>query len=376
MPRWITRKCTIEFLTPAFLGGAEQSGQWRTPPFKALLRQWWRVVYAAGHQYQVDLGKMREEEGRLFGNAWLEKEANGRKETAASRSLVRLRLSRWEQGGLRSWQNLDRPPVRHPEVPQPVGPHLYLGYGPLTYDRQQQQTALKAPPCVDVGERAEFQIACPEDQEAAIRTTLALLDRYGAAGGRSRNGWGSFHLIPADGAWPALNLPLRDWRQALELDWPHCIGKDEAGPLIWRTVKEYGDWKELMRDLACLKIAVRTQFQWSGQTPDQRHWLAYPVTNHGVPPWGNQARLPNQLRFKVRCVDADPKRLIGVVYHMPCQPPPSFAPAVPAVVKVWEQVHTLLDKLGKPAGQRRLPSSLNGAVIHQLAQLMLQRIPE
>ena len=29
----------VKFLTPAFLGNAEQSGQWRTPPFKALLRQ-------------------------------------------------------------------------------------------------------------------------------------------------------------------------------------------------------------------------------------------------------------------------------------------------------------------------------------------------
>jgi len=34
----------VEFLCPAFLGNAEQNGQWRTPPFKALLRQWWRVV--------------------------------------------------------------------------------------------------------------------------------------------------------------------------------------------------------------------------------------------------------------------------------------------------------------------------------------------
>lgn len=37
----------VTFTTPAFLGNAEQSAQWRTPPFKALLRQWWRVVYAA-----------------------------------------------------------------------------------------------------------------------------------------------------------------------------------------------------------------------------------------------------------------------------------------------------------------------------------------
>ncbi len=36
----------VAFTTPAFLGNADQQAQWRTPPFKALLRQWWRVVHA------------------------------------------------------------------------------------------------------------------------------------------------------------------------------------------------------------------------------------------------------------------------------------------------------------------------------------------
>src|SRR5690606_24563642 len=62
-------KYQVRFLTPAFLGNAEQSGQWRTPPFKALLRQWWRVAYAASGGFNVDVLKMRQEEGLLFGNA-------------------------------------------------------------------------------------------------------------------------------------------------------------------------------------------------------------------------------------------------------------------------------------------------------------------
>lgn len=32
----------LRFQTPAFLGNAQQQGPWRTPPFKALLRQWWQ----------------------------------------------------------------------------------------------------------------------------------------------------------------------------------------------------------------------------------------------------------------------------------------------------------------------------------------------
>ena len=38
----------ISFNVPAFLGDAEQKSAWRTPPFKALIQQWWRV--AVGHR--------------------------------------------------------------------------------------------------------------------------------------------------------------------------------------------------------------------------------------------------------------------------------------------------------------------------------------
>lgn len=40
MPSMTMRHFTLRFLTPAFLGDAEQNGRWRTPSLKALLRQW------------------------------------------------------------------------------------------------------------------------------------------------------------------------------------------------------------------------------------------------------------------------------------------------------------------------------------------------
>lgn len=47
------------FTTPAFLGGAEpQQGHWRTPPFKALLRQCWRIAYSAAARHAVDVKRM------------------------------------------------------------------------------------------------------------------------------------------------------------------------------------------------------------------------------------------------------------------------------------------------------------------------------
>lgn len=338
-PHWITRKYTLEFLTPAFLGGADQSGQWRTPPFKALLRQWWRVVYAHQYGFQVNPLEMREAEGKLFGNAWL---TDNRGETAASRSLVRLRMERWNAGGMKTWAG-EAETVTHPEVNQPIGPHLYLGYGPLTYDRAKRRTALKAPPAIQAGEKAELQLAFPETHQSEIEAALALMDLYGTVGGRSRNGWGSLRLDPAGSVQP----PLRPWRDALQLDWPHCIGQNQSRPLIWQTKETYQDWRELMRVLAEIKIALRTQFRFAGasqETAQERHWLAYPVTNHSVRSWGNQARLPNSLRFKVRCLDNDARKLVGIIFHMPCQPPAAFSPNLATLAGVWQRVHQCLDE--------------------------------
>src|ERR1043165_3336860 len=86
------------FPTPAFLRNAGQNGQWRTPPFKALLRQWWRVAYAADHGFHVYAAEMRREEGVLFGNAWLSHSENGRDVADHTKSLVRIRLDNWEAG--------------------------------------------------------------------------------------------------------------------------------------------------------------------------------------------------------------------------------------------------------------------------------------
>ena len=111
-------KYEVRFLTPAFLGNAEQSGQWRTPPFKALLRQWWRVAYAAKKEFRVDVRQMRRDEGLLFGNAWLSHEENGRTVKDFCKSLVRMRLNRWTVGELRRWDGLEQETVFHPGSPE------------------------------------------------------------------------------------------------------------------------------------------------------------------------------------------------------------------------------------------------------------------
>lgn len=332
----------ITFSTPAFLGNAEQNGQWRTPPFKALLRQWWRVAYASEHGGRPEVSVMRNDEGRLFGVA-------SDRRNGSLKSQVRLRLDRWDIGRQRDWPKLSSVP--HPEVKFPVDSGLYLGYGPVVLPRGSRQPALKKNAAIQANESSVLSIACPESAWPQLKLAISLIDRYGTIGGRSRNGWGSFSLstandVPIPGESELPKGLYRAWGDALDQDWPHAIGIDQRGPLIWQTADTFGDWTAVMRALAILKIGLRTEFKFTGGNgvprPEKRHWLSYPVTRHSVKPWRN-ARLPNSLRFKVRA-ERD-GRLRGIIVHVPCSPPADpFRPDRRTLESLWSQVYAYLDQ--------------------------------
>lgn len=352
-----THQYQLCFTTPAFLGNAQQQAQWRTPPIKALLRQWWRVTVAQELGY--DVARLRQREAALFGTA--------ADDGYSRQSRIRIRLNHWDEGKLKDWPRDDT--VTHPEVSASVGSDLYLGFGPLEYNKASRGTALKNNAAIQAGANASLSLAFPEADTPTLQHALWLMDRYGTLGGRSRNGWGSFSLQPADAHTAALEgkTITRDWQQALQLDWPHALGSDTHGLLAWQT-RPFDNWPQLMQELARLKIGLRTQFTYEldaaagdkqlynkkGEEvgiahghPQQRHWLAYPVTHHSVSAWGNNARLSNSLRFKVRPAPHNPKQLVGVIFHMPCLPPPSFTPKRDAIAAVWQQVHAYLNSNDK-----------------------------
>jgi CRISPR-associated protein Cmr1 len=345
----------MSFVGPASVGDADQAARWRTPPIKAQLRQWWRVAYAAGCGHRVDVDALRRAEARLFGAA-------GDGDGESGRSLVRLRLDRWDAGKLarQSWQPLAR--VSHPEVDRgkPTA-DLYLGYGPVTL----RDGPLKGNAAFQPGEWARLAVGLMlPDGDADIdrlQHALQLMHRYGALGGRSRNAWGSFVLEPVDAApaWPVEPDPgvLRPWREALTLDWAHAIGRDDLGPLVWTTGPK-ADWRAAMVDLAQLKIDLRVSLGFragkGAAVPEPRHWLAYPVTNHSVRDWGD-ARLPNTLRFKLR--PSANGQVEGLVFHMPALPPPAFQPERHRqdIEALWHRVHEALDRRLRPADGRKAP---------------------
>jgi len=349
----VRRRYTVRFMTPAFLGDAGQAGEWRTPPFKALLREWWRVVkfnqlrQGVLPQHLPTLHQeLREAEGRLFGHAWLK---DDRQAHWSARAKVQIKLAHWSQGKQREW-TAQRATVKHPEVPRPVDAALYLGYGPLAH---RMGTVLKSGSAIQAGETNTLSLACPAEDADHLHQALQLIHAFGTVGGRCRNGWGSLaledqdqHAVPLQADLNWLSQVVRPLGDCLALDWPHALGRDDTGLLIWQT-RAVNDWPAVITELARIKIALRTHFKFTPHqsgTLQARHVLAYPVTHHRVTAWGKEARLANSLRFKIAATGTD---CIGIVYHMPCALPatlPHNSAHKAQLPGIWRQVHTILDE--------------------------------
>lgn len=324
-------KVTVRFLTPAFLGNAQQHGQWRTPPFKAELRQWWRVVQGSRGR---DVVTMRAQEDELFGSAAGD---SGRQ------SMVRLRLDKWELGKLGTWGKLASQTVS-------VGKHavasgLYLGYGPLEYSKEVKGPVLKnKAPALDAGATAQLRFAVAPHRNTSkdirqhrtdLRQALGLMHRFGTVGGRSRNAWGSYELNAVEDI--ALENYLLDWHRALDDAWVRGLGHDDKGPLLWHT-RECRDWEGAIALLA----QIRANANRAGGL---RALLSYPVTKQDHPGWSGQDRLPSNLRLKV--VRAAGGRMRGQIAHFPCRPNDELQDKgrvrKDQLVDVWQRVHAQLD---------------------------------
>lgn len=342
----IRKELKLSFVTPAFLGNAEQRAQWRTPPIKALLRQWWRVLEWNSSSHTLD--SLRKKEGELFGVA-----ADDGGESRQSQ--VRLRLvGAWEEGGLTQWQPGERR-ARHPEVGQggqDVGAELYLGYGPLNYERGAGTSlnivrgTITRRSAIEPGtQAATLKIVAPDG--FPLDDLTKIIAWFGTLGSRSRNGWGSLWIegfaqpSQGDALLPRIARPLEE---CMSQDWPHALGRDDNRLLVWNTAVK-PNWREVMQELARVKIAFRTQPRLSLEgvrdgTFADRHILAYPVTHHTVNSWGRDGRLANQLRFKVQ---KQGTQFIGTAFHLPCALPLPQAPAPARQIDVWRAVHAVLD---------------------------------
>lgn len=328
----------VTFNVPGFLGDAEQKSVWRTPPFKALIQQWWRIAVASEENHEWR--RIREREGRLFGHAWLK---DGKGKEWAMRSRVRLKLTKQQHGELNRWEKFPQKLM----LANRMSPENYLGFGPL-------RNGLVKAPAINAMEENQLILMHPEKEQAVFKQVMQLIHWFGTLGGRSRNGWGSIalsHPQLADyssllNGKAELGKVQRSFENCLQEEWPHAIGADGNGALIWNT-QPFESWQEVIKRLAEIKIGFRTQL--SVIKPfDERHIIALPVTRH-IPKELKNDRVANQIRFKVIHQQGE---YYGLIIHVPCRMPEAISNKLnhPASINflanqktIWQKVHAYLD---------------------------------
>ncbi len=327
---------TLRFLTPAFLGNAEQNAQWRTPPIKHLLREWWRVAYAAEHGFAMKVADMRHEEGLLFGHAWLDDDLNeDGKKIAARRSQVRLRLEAPQGASADAWGKGTQQGVA------PLSNGLETGYawfglikrGELKPDRNAIKAA--SPAETKAGESTRIlKIAVPDAHSDAIEQSMRLIHTFGQLGSRSRGGWGSVHVNGIDALdAEAMQCYAQPMPVCLKRDWAMTLANDDNdGLYVWQGQQSFDNWDKTMRAVAGERKQVRTALKLC-QGKDLRAALGF----------ATPGRMPSPLRWKI--VARDDGKLGIRIFAMPHRLPADSNKSMTEtdLANAWNQVVTSLD---------------------------------
>jgi len=340
----------LSFATPAFVGDAAQQAQWRTPPLKALIRQWWRVVKAPLVGFSVDgPDGLRAAEDNLFGSA---------SDSNSHQSLVKLRLKDWAAGQLSntSWPRRE---IGQIQVGQGrVRADVYLGFGPIAPASRNlgrpEPTVERLAIDPQANQRNTLSVffagTATESQIDEVRQAIRLASWFGGIGSRSRNGWGSItlqgdaiaRLPPSPNDLAAYCQPFRGCFST-DRDWPHAIGTDDLGPLIWVGRKDgaaFRNWREAVFFLATLRRDIRGAAKHFGRNDDisANQLIAYPVTKANNRRWGNDERIAGSLRLKV--VETG-QGLVPIAVHLPCAVPRFLFDRLSASDQQWINRHQL-----------------------------------
>ncbi|MBN2299297.1 MAG: type III-B CRISPR module RAMP protein Cmr1 [Deltaproteobacteria bacterium] len=320
----------VEVVTPMFLGGADQNAELRSPPFKAMLRQCWRIVN--GGKYKT-VSSLLEEESKLFGSAT-------EKDSGKSRVKIIVEGDVKPQGENSEVQY--RGTVFHPEVQQgrKVSALLYLGYGPIEWAGGKVKYKFNH---FVPGDNFKLTIIFSEENKNELLKVLSLFRHIGTIGSRSRNGWGSFNLISKGAEFINLeNLyENRVSGDPYQVDYAHTLGRDVQGPLIWHTKDNKRSWEEIMHQLAELYLGLRLKFPLrTNNSIEERHLLGYPITNHPISNNRKNERYASPLRMRV--IKSDRGFFKGQIIHFP-HGIPNRNVKIPQD-SFWKNVYKILDK--------------------------------
>lgn len=289
MARFAKREYQLELVTPAFLGGADQSAQWRTAGIKALIRQWWRVVWTAENPNKT-VNDMRAAEAVRFGSV---------QDGLNQKAQIQIRFDEEPKNVASTVEGLPRDQNQSLQ---------YLGFGPFVQpNRPSSKTALKKETKVkfkiliqSLDEKQTQQFSNEIDQ------TMFLVHQFGALGSRSNNAWGSLH-ITGDIQLQDLKTYSQTLAQCLQSDWKKAIAKDQQGLMVWQTppLQNADDVMKLLKT-----------FRKDGHNAIAKQQGQRPLVN--APVKGNQDRNPSQFVLKVLKDGAQYRGQVTLLAHKWC----------------------------------------------------------
>jgi CRISPR-associated protein Cmr1 len=289
MARFAKREYQLELVTPAFLGGADQSAQWRTAGIKALIRQWWRVVWTAENPNKT-VNDMRAAEAVRFGSV---------QDGLNQKAQIQIRFDEEPKNTASQVQGIQRDQNQSLQ---------YLGFGPFVQPtRPSSKTALNS------GTKVKFKILIQslDEQQTQqfsneIDQTMFLVHQFGALGSRSNNAWGILNITgdiqPQD-----LKTYSQTLAQCLQSDWKKAIAKDQQGLMVWQTPPLQNADDVMKR----LKTFRKDGHNYIAKQQGQRPLVNAPVK-------GNQNRNPSQYVLKVLKDGTQYRGQVSLLAHKWC----------------------------------------------------------
>lgn len=219
----------VEFITPAFIGGASQQAELRPASFVGLLRWWWRLILASFVERSEEVYKY---EGALLGS-----------QDSMSRLALRIR------------------PVSGNVRPERIDTYYMLGMG----GRNRE--------CIPAGLKFYLDVIYRDVSEELVRSLFELAISFGGVGYRSRKGFGNMRMV---GKSPNFQLLKREfWERLLagERLFREVAGKGGMGYevpnlgnlVLMKYEEKFKSWQEALEKLGNIYRSLRVA---NGKTPE------------------------------------------------------------------------------------------------------------
>jgi CRISPR type III-B/RAMP module RAMP protein Cmr1 len=257
----------LELVTPAFLGGAQGTAEWRAASLRGQLRWWFRAL--AGGRYGGDAAAVRKAEERIFGST--ERRSSLRLRVRAGSAGTSTDLAPFEDDhganeiARRAGLGLEADPrlrltARSGEEIK-ANPLHYLAYGPIYQkERQKHCRPYLQPASRAVTVELDWRRPVPgqEDLELFQLAWDAWL-HLGGIGARSRKGWGSLQ-----NGRPARKEVETKVRALLAVgldfshqpEWTHL----SSGSRVFLGRDTFPSWQEALSRLGSWLIAFRRRY--------------------------------------------------------------------------------------------------------------------